>query len=91
MTNAKQTPGPWHFEANRIWECNDNTTPIAFTDTERPESENEANGHLIAAAPDLLKALHKLTHEAESRAGVPKALIAEMRAVIAKATGQPVS
>jgi hypothetical protein len=54
---AKHTPGPWHFEAGRIWQRGDNPEPIACADTYPEETEREANARLIAAAPDLLAAL----------------------------------
>jgi len=54
---AKHTPGPWHFEAGRIWQRGDNPQPIAYADTYPDEIEREANARLIAAAPELLAAL----------------------------------
>lgn len=99
MTQTKHTPGPWKLEGNPrfdeetgcyaggygivgeleiICELCERLAPL----------EAEANARLIAAAPELLETLERLTYEAERRAGVPKHFIAQARAAIAKAEGK---
>ena len=65
---TKFTPGPWKVNIStksnvfpkRAIFSRDNKFPLAgiFGDP-RPKKENEANAHLIAAAPDMYEALKK--------------------------------
>ena len=67
MKNApKHTPGPWIGEDYFVFASN--TLRIAdcdCDDQDMPESEIEANTHLIAAAPAMYEALKRL-HDAVS-------------------------
>lgn len=66
---TKHTPGPWDFETDDYIVYFNGVMPIAsiYEDEDFPcadsgvlQAEHEANGRLIAAAPDLLKALKDL-------------------------------
>ncbi len=109
---AAHTPGPWvvsPFRAQVICDMfgrDGDFLPVAqmlWPTTERTEAETYANGHLIAAAPELLDALEQLcsnaevcrflidTGEDEAKAIVASALfdtIRQARAAIAKARGE---
>ena len=73
--NAKHTPGPWFFDPEEIAVLAPDKTPHFFNiiadlgDIFHEESgeydpqETEANGRLIAAAPDLLHSLEKILIE----------------------------
>ncbi len=69
MSETKHTPGPWSYnqdsEVVNVGEDNcpdgDDCDDFRIADTngdlfERPPDERIANGHLIAAAPELLEA-----------------------------------
>lgn len=61
--NAKHTPGPWNTgQRGRMLNVGHNGTLIATIDcrSQHPavEAEAHANARLIAAAPELLEALH---------------------------------
>ena len=63
MTKSiNQTPGPWHFDGLvQIVEVARPHMRVAFLPSDHAEyASSEANGYLIAAAPDLLKALDEL-------------------------------
>ena len=58
MNNTLHTPGPWKCDlvSLKIW-ANDGNAEIARTSSDVSIHEEEANAHLISAAPDLLSAL----------------------------------
>lgn len=90
MTKTGPTPGPWQIRREQ--------TPGQFVTIEKVrDADNsvictlhvnaEANGRLIAAAPDLL-AVCKDALEVEIEAGFPDSeLASRLRAAIAKAKG----
>jgi hypothetical protein len=89
---ANPTPGPWvvsPFRAQVICDKfgrDGDFLPVAqmlWPTTERTEAETYANGHLIAAAPDLLEVLLLL-----DRHGHTEAVWQQARAAIAKARGE---
>lgn len=98
--NAKYTPGPWRTEDHApgfgvcVVDAQNVNTVYAYELHKTPE-ECESNARLIAAAPELLEALNDCDHAfAAWQMGVvpgrPKdilALIAKVRAAIAKAEG----
>lgn len=62
---SEHTPGPWVTKGFRIWELakfgQSRTGIVAQTSIAwRTSKETEANANLLAAAPDLLKALQDL-------------------------------
>lgn len=99
---SRHTPGPWDFEgfwrsrcgrANVVAEGIDKPGRIGFVYSDRARfcvGEAEANGHLFAAAPDLLAACKELADIADKAhaagmCGQPS--IDRARAAIAKAEG----
>jgi hypothetical protein len=95
-TKHTHTQGPWHVGAGNgeggIFAENGRTRleiggttlyPIAQMGRGWNEEEDEANSRLIAAAPDMLDALRRLTHPMASDEDLTHAL-----AVIAKAEGR---
>ncbi len=94
-TQTTHTPGPWRLDNSAEYTEQgvfgieqDEEQIIAAVFVDNLPITGPANARLIAAAPDLLAALIRLTCEAERRAGVPKAEIAAARATIYKAEGK---
>ncbi len=66
---TKHTPGPWHTDSDMHTAVNSSEPKkhIAMVnfynahEHRMTEEEHQANAHLIASAPDLLKALIELT------------------------------
>jgi hypothetical protein len=91
----KHTPGPWTFDAD----VGEVTTPmriqrsqveIAIVETgwkEPFESEQQANGVLIAAAPELLTTCEVSIHHLKAFLGANNPVVVAMRKAIANATG----
>lgn len=104
MSEAKHTPGPWLTDRNNvhagqiatIHNCLGNdwveiwTDSWCFENTLLDEERQESNARLIASAPDLLDALIA-AELAFVEHGIPlscHASLSQIRAAIAKATGQ---
>lgn len=96
---SKHTPGPWNIGTKngaRVWSENGETLIADADASESLRKEiKKANARLIAAAPELLKALTKLLdmHERCDAGFAPhvelRFAIRDMaRAAIAKATGE---
>ena len=96
-TSPKHTPGPWHVHIEKhAWGQTPHITSSAKVGLEdasictfngllyRSESETECNAKLIAAAPDLLRAVELLL--AYNEMGKDHAANVFARAVLAKAT-----
>ena len=70
MSEAKHTPGPWRAS---LWKERQGDTPCVMAHGTpiailhncmiTTDEERKANARLIAAAPELLEALEKITHE----------------------------
>lgn len=100
MSSAKHTPGPWKWRSG--YNGMDGVGEEIFTHDRNDGmwlaygSNQEANARLIAAAPELLAALERCDLAfADWQVGVvpgrPEdilALIAQVRAALAKATGE---
>ena len=76
------TPGPWrYFKASHsiYGDTVDNPESVCFVYALRKgeDLEREANGHLIAAAPELLDDAKKLVNEVSGMMGAP-----ELRALV---------
>lgn len=88
---SKHTPGPWHvgvggnLHANRVWTADMrpvvNLCPMGPAPADI-DPEAQANARLIAAAPDMLRALQQI--EREMRAGLGSAF-GETREAIRRA------
>lgn len=82
------TPGPWFNDATYVGSTAVDRFFITCHNKDLPNGreEAEANARLIAAAPDLLEALHALVSSWET--GTPYTTeIGAARAAIARATG----
>lgn len=96
MNKIKHTPGPWTLDRSRETDgC------VVITDERkhyvaqiyRPAwtylEEDQANAHLIAAAPELLAVVHEIVRLHETGAPLSNLfdVVSAARAAIAKATG----
>lgn len=83
---ATHTPGPWVYQDGYIvagsWPYGDNVCGI---DHDLRRGTPDANGSLIAAAPDLLAALLSVLDE--YRDGYGLRCVDQVRAAVTKATG----
>lgn len=79
----QHTPGPWHVaaDANGTMTTNGNGAQIAMWPPQGGTVEQCANARLIAAAPEMLTALRRLTHPMADDSDLEFAL-----AVIARAS-----
>ena len=96
---AKHTPGPWTLEPSCI-RGGDRSRSLVICGPGRvsgrspaEHGEDEANARLIAAAPELLQACREALADlegylAEWETDPALETVQELRAVIAKATGQ---
>lgn len=101
--NQLHTPGPWLTDRNNVHtgqiatinHCLGNDWVEVWTDrwseTGLGEAEQEANARLIAAAPELLEALRKVSMNAvyvsNGECSLSFDVVKEVDAAIAKATG----
>jgi hypothetical protein len=101
MSEAKHTPGPWRREQDIILAGEIGVAEIFQIDEpsrptdERPtradcEAEEQANAHLVAAAPDLLKALRRAVGAMIGLEHLPsiEGALREARAAIARSAGK---
>ena len=99
MSNAQHTPGPWKIEVELgsrhdefliAKDAGDRGRGIAIAETRTGSGSERANARLIAAAPELLEALQRLSAQCTRLRlpGQPETDAEKTaRAVIAKATG----
>lgn len=95
---SKHTPGPWRVEHSApeegfdAWVIDDPThgyTIATVADTFNKRSENAANAHLIAAAPEMLAALKEYVRDyGDNEDGDSQLMAEKARAAIAKAEGR---
>jgi hypothetical protein len=90
MSGAGHTPGPWDGQIN-VCHISGSDFQIGWLNTDNPDrkAEGQANARLIAAAPELLKALDLLLAIAEMTTFSDQypAQCELARAAIAKARG----
>lgn len=108
---SAHTPGPWVLRGGQIYavpaepiDANSDFEPFCIADRDMDQridfdTIGEANGRLIAAAPDLLEALKALhddiveyvtinnLHDADGSPAINNFPMKQARAAIAKATG----
>lgn len=90
MSVALPTPGPWHVDGLAVFCANGSLVAEAHEDYFTFTEVDQANARLIAAAPDLLKALQAIVEldDGDVPAMWPfQADFEAARAAIAKATG----
>ena len=89
MNNTLHTPGPWKCDlvSLKIW-ANDGNTEIARTSSDVSINEEEANAHLISAAPDLLETLQDICAMIVSPNDTRADILAHAQKAIAKAEGK---
>lgn len=97
---TQHTPGPWSVKDKLVncshYVCCEQNIPVAVIpnimtateDGKRIDGVPLANAHLIAAAPDLLEALQKISELCEGCSDGCAELGAVADAAIAKATGR---
>ncbi len=97
MTQTTHTPGPWILEKGKAHDLivDKDGTPIAEINTfigPFGRDENNANAHLIAAAPELLRAIELIINsdmaQREEDEGNISTELSIARAAYAKATGE---
>ena len=98
----KNTPGPWVYHSGMVWkdDGSEDGIPIARMDRETPQTvpvERDANARLIAAAPEMLKALrlcecelstYRILAEQSNNPQAWEDAIRAARAAMVKATGK---
>lgn len=95
MAQSKHTPGPWEYREIAPYDDGlgyvsaDGNDIIHAGVSDLPAGENRANAHLIAAAPELLEAVHNLMDILRDYDAIDNldVRIREARAAIAKAEG----
>lgn len=92
MNKTKFTPGPWQWVGigDEIYVETEHTKYIASLKKYGYLSEEtqEANAHLIAAAPDMYAVLELLIETEHQRHGYHPAWLDNARAALAKARGE---
>ena len=83
---TKHTPGPWGYDEIDRVVVKESVKDIAYMDS----TASEADARLIAAAPCMLAALQACdeTMEYMSEYDIPITLPGQVKAAIAKATGE---
>ena len=91
-TTAEHTPEPWKVVGSEVWGPRRRITMGKGAYDEKDRAIRNANARLIAAAPDLLKALKRLNNAVGSGFPSDSKLIEELRSdasrAIAKAEGR---
>lgn len=98
MTETQHTPGPWEYDGEYIWADSiqgyvadpntDDMTSGKYLPTSKAQAAIEANGRLIAAAPDLLKILKAVSDWHKGTDFTDTTLFSEIDAAIARAEGK---
>ena len=89
MSETKHTPGPWRTDAHNGFPLDIEDPGEYMIAKATPCAKAEANARLISAAPDLLDALQTVVANApEPYCAITRAVDAQCRAAIAKATGE---
>lgn len=87
MTSTTHTPGPWHHDRRDILTSDGRCIAEVCSGGADSLEEADANGRLIAAAPELLRVARLALEELEwLSVHMPPAMRADLRRVIAAAT-----
>lgn len=86
MSKTKHTPGPWGASGTVVRA--DNGQGAVIAELGKVRDVNLANAALIAAAPELLRALEDLLAVHETKRNLAHDVWEAARAAIAKAEGQ---
>lgn len=96
MSEQKHTPGPWRVEKidqhhgdYGIQVVGSNDEVICDNEAYYPHALDEKNAHLIAAAPEMLKALCDLVEAVEDNDRDSLRELLAAHSAIAKAKGSP--
>ena len=83
---SEHSPTPWKFDKGLVWDKDTLVVASVVVPamTQEAGAVHEANGHLMAAAPDMLAALQKIVH------GLHPKDWRQAREAIAKAEGKHV-
>jgi hypothetical protein len=77
--NTKHTPGPWrysdHMISSQTAEHGATIATLNHTSRAIPDAEVEANGRLLAAAPEMKELLERLIHPAADDSDVANARV----------------
>jgi hypothetical protein len=87
--STEHTPGPWATDGTEVFYEDDDVRPcVAFINHENTsDAQAAADARLIAAAPDLLAALHKVQDWLEG-CSTRQTMQAQVARAIALATGE---
>ena len=94
MSNTKFTPKPWHVSPDKESIRDAGELPIAYTESDyHSTEEQDANGNLIAAAPELYEValIADLLLDAGAENITPEIFLkfnSALKAAIAKAEGK---
>ena len=94
---SNHTPGPWRIASGYIYGLNKRIAHICDMDT--GENQAKANGHMLAATPEMLEALEHLLIDWQTSQDAMYKILSEPRhksqaearaeSIIAKAKGKP--
>lgn len=89
MNQSNHTPGPWHTQGCTIYAAGNRIAQTWDTCDDFPTPEMEADAHLIASAPDLLRALEWIVDDWEKITNRTLPDDHFTKVAISKAKGQP--
>ena len=87
MTSASHTPGPWRHDRRDILAADGRCIAQTFSGPCDSLEEADANGHLIAAAPELLAALRDLLADGMAEGMDRRPAVLRARAALEAAGG----
>ena len=88
MSEATHTNGPWEVLGRQIYDVSDPFPIASITGVKRPPEERDANGWLIAAAPELREIAEYVANEKRPQFEMPLELLVMVRDVLRKVKGE---